>query len=155
MRLMWKICASLLFGLVHFGCVAAQSVEPFSQTTWQLLTVKSKQPALVLFTSVTCVHCPGAIARLAIKRRSIGTQIPLYVVSIDAESSAALLDDAHYAPADRLFLFAGRAQALQFSVNPEWRGMTPYVAFIDGRGGVRFALGEPGDAVWSEWIKAK
>ena len=153
MRLMSKICASLLLVLMQSSFAAPSLVEPFDQTTWRSLISKQQQPALVIFTSVTCIHCPAAIKRLATKRSAIASQIPLVVVSMDAESNAALLQDPHYASADRLFLFRGRSQALQFSVNPEWRGMTPYVGFIDIRGGVRFSLGEPRDALLSEWLR--
>jgi hypothetical protein len=150
---MSKICASLLLVLMQSSFAAPSLVEPFDQTTWRSLISKQQQPALVIFTSVTCIHCPAAIKRLATKRSAIASQIPLVVVSMDGESNAALLQDPHYASADRLFLFRGRSQALQFSVNPEWRGMTPYVGFIDSRGGVRFSLGEPRDALLSEWLR--
>ncbi len=153
MRPMWKICASLLLLLMQSSFAASSFVEPFEQTTWRSLVGKQKQPALVVFTSVTCMHCPAAIKRLASKRSVIAAHVPLYVVSMDAESNAALLEDSHYAPADRLFLFRGRSQVLQFSVNPEWRGMTPYVGFIDSRGGVSFSLGEPKDALLSDWLR--
>ena len=153
MRLMSKIFASLLLLLMQSSFAAPSLVEPFDQSTWRSLTNKQEQPALVIFTSVTCIHCPAAIKRLATKRSAIAPHIPLLVVSMDADSNAVLLQDPHYAPADRLFLFRGRSQALQFSVNPEWRGMTPYVGFIDSRGGVRFSLGEPRDALLSEWLR--
>ena len=153
MRLMSKIFASLLLLLMQSSFAAPSLVEPFDQSTWRSLTNKQEQPALVIFTSVTCIHCPAAIKRLAAKRSAIAPHIPLVVVSMDADSNAVLLQDPHYAPADRLFLFRGRSQALQFSVNPEWRGMTPYVSFIDSRGGVRFSLGEPRDALLSEWLR--
>jgi len=153
MRLMSKIFASLLLLLMQSSFAAPSLVEPFDQSTWRSLTNKQEQPALVIFTSVTCIHCPAAIKRLATKRSAIAPHIPLLVVSMDADSNAVLLQDPHYAPADRLFLFRGRSQALQFSVNPEWRGMTPYVSFIDSRGGVRFSLGEPRDALLSEWLR--
>jgi hypothetical protein len=150
---MSKIFASLLLLLMQSSFAAPSLVEPFDQSTWRSLTNKQEQPGLVIFTSVTCIHCPAAIKRLATKRSAIAPHIPLLVVSMDADSNAVLLQDPHYAPADRLFLFRGRSQALQFSVNPEWRGMTPYVSFIDSRGGVRFSLGEPRDALLSEWLR--
>ena len=153
MRLMSKIFASLLLLLMQSSFAAPSVVEPFDQATWRTLVSKQEQPALVVFTSVTCIHCPAAIKRLAAKRSAIASHIPLIVVSMDAENNAALLQDSHYAPADRLFLFRGRSQVLQYSVNPEWRGMTPYVGFIDSRGGVRFSLGEPKDAVLSDWLR--
>ena len=133
---------------------APAAVESFDKATWAALVRHAKQPAIVVFTSVTCTHCPGAIASLARQRAAKGSATVLLVVSMDADDDALLLRDAHYAPADRLFAFRGNPQALQFSVNPEWRGMTPYVAFIDGRGGARFVLGEPKAPVLDGWLKA-
>jgi hypothetical protein len=54
-----------------------------------------------------------------------------------------------------LFAFRGRAQPLQYAVNPDWRGMTPYIAYVDGKGGVRFVLGEPDERTLAIWLKGK
>lgn len=145
-----------VLALLSGACFAAPAnVEPFDKSTWQSLVQGGGQRAVVIFTSVTCSHCPGAIAHLAAKRSSFsGPRLRLYVVSIDADDELALQRDPHYAPADRLFLFRGNSQVLEFSVNPGWRGMTPYVAFIDGRGGVKFSLGEPKDSVLSDWMNS-
>lgn len=152
MKSMWTICFSLLLGVAQPVMADSAIVERFDQSTWRVLTTKVKQPTLVVFTSVTCAHCPGAIQRLASKRNTLGTQVLLYVVSIDADNATVLQSDPHYASADRLFLFQGSSQNLQFSVNPTWRGMTPYVSFIDQRGVVRFSLGEPKDRLLAEWL---
>jgi hypothetical protein len=130
------------------------SVEAFDKSTWPALVRTARLPAIVVFTSVTCTHCPGAIANIARQRAAKASQVSLMVVSMDADDDAALLRDAHYAPADRLFAFRGHPQALQFAVNPDWRGMTPYVAFIDGKGGAKFVLGEPRTAMLDLWLKA-
>ena len=92
---------------------------------------------------------------VAAKRKAAVSRTRLVVVSIDADDDAALLADPHYAPADRLFAFRGNPQALQFAVNPDWRGMTPYVAYVDGKGGVRFVLGEPDDRTLAVWLQGK
>ncbi len=149
--------AGLVAGWVAFwapSAMAAPAVESFDKATWPALLRTTKQPAIVVFTSVTCTHCPGAIASLARQRAAQASRTPLWVVSMDADDDASLLRDAHYAPADRLYAFRGNPQALQFSVNPDWRGMTPYVAFVDGKGGATFVLGEPKAAVLAGWLKA-
>lgn len=133
---------------------APATVEAFNKATWPALLRTTKQPAIVVFTSVTCTHCPGAIASLARQRTAQTSRTSLWVVSMDADDDASLLQDAHYAPADRLYAFRGNPQALQFAVNPDWRGMTPYVAFFDGKGGVKFVLGEPKAALLDGWLKA-
>lgn len=152
MRFRSTICASLL-ALASFAAAAAPAaVEPFDKSSWPAL-LRSEVPTIVMFTSVSCTHCPGAIARIAAKRKAAASRTRLVVVSIDAEYDAALLADPHYAPADRLFAFRGSSPALQFAVNPDWRGMTPYLAYLGGNGDVKFVLGEPRDSVLSGWLK--
>jgi len=48
----------------------------------------------------------------------------------------------------------GSTPALQYAVNPEWRGMTPYIAYTAGQGDAKFVLGEPKEAVLAEWLRA-
>lgn len=154
MRFRFTIFASLLALAAGSAVAAPAAVEPFDKASWPALVSGKARPAIVVFTSVSCTHCPGAIARLAAKRTAVNPQVKMVVVSMDSEDDAALLRDPHYAPADRLLSFRGHPQALQYSVNPGWRGMTPYVAFIDGKGGVKFVLGEPKESVTAEWLRA-
>ena len=146
------IAAALLLPGVGPATAAPATVENFDKASWGRLLAQEKRPAIVVFSSVTCTHCPGAIARLGAKRAAASSATRLYVVSMDGEDDAALLRDPHYAPADRLFAFRGNPQALQFAVNPDWRGMTPYVAFIDGKGRASFVLGEPKDKALAGWL---
>lgn len=148
----WVVAA--VASLSTTATAAPAAVESFDKATWPALVRNAKQPAIVVFTSVTCTHCPGAIANLAKQRAANGAQLPLLVVAMDADDDTSLLRDAHYVPADRLFAFRGNSQALQFAVNPDWRGMTPYVAFVDGKGGVKFVLGEPKAAVLDGWLRS-
>lgn len=154
MRFRSTIFASLLALVAGSAIATPATVEPFDKATWPALISGKARPAIVVFTSVSCTHCPGAIARLAAKRSSLNPRVNVVVVSTDSEDDAGLLRDPHYAPADRLFSFHGHSQALQYSVNPGWRGMTPYVAFVDGRGRVKFVLGEPKEGVTAEWLRA-
>jgi len=63
----------------------------------------------------------------------------LIVVVMDGMADMDLLNEAHYATADRLFIFsesdapANSIAALQYSINPKWRGITPYVALLGRR----------------------
>ncbi len=154
MKFRSTICASLLALAAGGGAAAPAAVEPFDKSSWPALLAPASRPAIVVFTSVGCTHCPGAIKRLAAQRTAANPRVTLVVVSMDSDDDAALLRDPHYAPADRLLSFRGHPQALQYSVNPGWRGMTPYVAFVDGKGGVKFVLGEPKASVSAEWLKA-
>lgn len=150
-------CAGVLAALAaltNMVLAAPAAVESFDKATWPALVRNARQPAIVVFTSVNCTHCPGAIASLAKQRAVKGSRVLLLVVSMDADDDATLLRDVHYAPADRLFAFRGNPQALQFAVNPDWRGMTPYVAYVDAKGGAKFVLGEPKSAVLESWLNS-
>lgn len=151
------ICTSVLAALLSLASCAVgaapAAVESFDKSSWPAL-LRSELPTIVMFSSVSCTHCPGALARLAAKRRAAASRTRLVVVSVDADDESPLIADPHYAPADRLMMFRGSTPALLYSVNPDWRGMTPYLAYLNGRGEVSFVLGEPKDSVLSAWLKA-
>ena len=132
---------------------APKSVEAFDKTSWNKLVKENARPAIVVFSSVTCTHCPGAIDKIATRLAAAKSRTQLLIVSMDSEDDETLLRDPHYAPAARLFTFNGSAQALQYAVNPDWRGMTPYIAYLDGKRGVRFVMGEPRESVLRAWLK--
>ena len=145
-----------LFALLSVQALAAPSaVEAFDTSAWSALLSDHRQPAIIVFSSAGCTHCPGAIERLAARRATLQSATRLYVVLMDSEDDAVALTSTHHRLADRLFAFHGRTQALQYAVNPDWRGMTPYVAYVDGKGGVRFVLGEPDDRMLQRWLRAK
>lgn len=154
LRNKYQVAAVMLLTL-HTGVMAApKTVENFDKSSWQQLLKQTTAPSIVVFSSVTCTHCPGAIDRIAAGLAAARADARLIVVSIDSEDDAALLHDPHLASVSRLFAFNGSVQALQYAVNPEWHGMTPYIAYLDGKRGVRFVLGEPTKAVLREWIAA-
>ncbi len=145
-----------LFALLSVQALAAPSaVEAFDKSAWSALLSEHRQPAIIVFSSVSCTHCPGAIERLAAHRSASRSVTRLYVVLMDSEDDAAALRSPHHRLAERLFAFRGRAQALQYAVNPDWRGMTPYIAYVDGKGAVRFVLGEPDDRTLRSWLSTK
>ena len=146
---------SLLMLLCAQVFAAPTEVETFDKTTWLALLSGKQQPAMIVFSSVSCTHCPGAIERLAARRAASQSATRLYVVLMDSEDDVAALSSPHHRLADRLFAFRGRAQPLQYAVNPDWRGMTPYIAYIDGKGGARFVLGEPDERTLALWLKSK
>ncbi|CAM8654291.1 hypothetical protein MCEGEM3_00104 [Oxalobacteraceae bacterium] len=146
-------------GLLMLLCTqvfaAPTEVETFDKTTWPALLSHHRQSAMIVFSSVSCTHCPGAIERLAARRAASQSATRLYVVLMDSEDDIAALSSPHHRLADRLFAFRSRAQPIQYAVNPDWRGMTPYIALVDGKGGARFVLGEPDERTLAIWLKSK
>ena len=146
-------------GLLMLLCAqvfaAPTEVEIFDKSTWPALLSGKQQPVMIVFSSVSCTHCPGAIERLAARRAASQSATRLYVVLMDSEDDVAALSSPHHRLADRLFAFRGRAQPIQYAVNPDWRGMTPYIAYVDGKGGARFVLGEPDERTLALWLKSK
>ena len=70
-------------------------------------------------------------------------KIYLSVVVMDGASQLEyLLSTPHYLLADRLFVFDGQSSAIRYGINPSWRGLTPYVALLSGKGEVKYSLGK-------------
>ena len=81
-------------------------------------------------------------------------QIPLIVVVMDGDGQADLLQEPHYQPASRLFVFKGQSAALQYGINPSWRGITPYVALLPRRGETKLVPGKPSELEMENWLDA-
>lgn len=112
-------------------------------------------PAVVVFTATTCAYCPAVIDGLSSAIQRSRVRAPLVAVVTDAtagEDDATLLADAHYRLADRLFAFSGPERTLRYAVNPQWRGITPYVGFVSAGGDVRWVLGAPTEADVQGWV---
>jgi hypothetical protein len=133
--LSWRRRALALVLLVGAGAAGAapRAVEPFDETTWAALQGDKATPSVVVFTTTDCAHCPAVIEQLAVELRQRQLGATLVAVVMDqapGEDDAALLANAHYRGATRLLAFAGPAAALRHQVQPRWRGVTPFVAFI-------------------------
>lgn len=121
----------------------APAIEPFTAERWQQL-LATERPAAVVFSTTDCAYCPAAIDALAKELRASRRRAKLMVVVMDGEGQeAALQADKHYRHADRLYTFQGNPVALRYSVDPHWRGMTPYVAVIARHGDPVFFIGTP------------
>jgi thiol-disulfide isomerase/thioredoxin len=146
-----------LFALLAFPKVQAApaGVEAFDARTWQALRQAVKRPTVVVFSATWCPNCPAVIEDLAQDIRDRHLQAPLLAVVMDVapgESDAGLLRHAHYALTDRLFAFSGQAPALRLTVDPSWRGATPFVAFLAPGKPPRFVTGPPSDADLQAWL---
>lgn len=123
---------------------APHAILPFVADTWRELSLSSRRPMVVVFSTTDCTHCPAVIDSLAASIRASRSAPRLVVVVMDgAGQEQTLRGDPHYRKANALYAFDGDAMALRFRVNPDWRGVTPYVALIPAVGATQFYTGAP------------
>ena len=137
---------------------APRTVEVFDRPAWPALQAGLTAPAIVVFTATYCAHCPAVIAQLARDKRRLQPSAQLIAVVIDAvpgDDDARLLRDPHHHPVDRLFAFQGQAAALRYAVDPSWRGITPYVAFLHPGEAPRWVTGPPSVQDLAAWARKR
>jgi hypothetical protein len=128
--------------LIGARAVAAP-MEDFTATTWSRWQKELPRPAIVVFSTTYCPNCPEVMASLAASVREAGGRVPLIVVIMDPDGRRERAFAAHFRAADRIFAFRGQEAALRFSVDPRWRGVTPYVALFGAQGPPAFVAGQP------------
>lgn len=134
------LCTGLLAAAVPADAMA-RSIEAFGPDTWARWQTSLKRPAIVVFSTTYCPTCPEAFAYLAraIREHRLGAQ--LIAVVMDGDGDPRL--DMHYQEADRLFVFRGQELALRHTVDPRWRGVTPYVGLFGPTGSPALMAGRP------------
>lgn len=138
----------ILFGAlltaVMQALAAPQAVLPFTARTWADLEQAATRPMVVVFSTTDCAHCPKVIDDLADAIGKSHSRIRLVVVVMDgAGKGKALHADPHYRKAKELYVFADDDMKLRYSINRDWRGLTPYVALIPPDGAPSFHVGYP------------
>ena len=133
---------------------AANRIEAFDGQSWQRFQSELPRPSAIVFSTTDCTHCPTTIASIAQQLKQRKTPVPLIVVVMDGEQQPGLLQDPHYRQASRLFVVKGQTAALQYAVNPKWRGITPYVALLPQAGDVKLVLGNPSTPDIESWLTA-
>lgn len=133
---------------------AAPAIETFHAGTWAAQFARPARPAVVVFSTTECVHCPGVIRGLADRLRQYKMRGMLVAVVMDGFTPDELAQHAHYRLADRLMAFEGPLPALRHSVNPAWRGVAPYVAFLLPGLPVDFVVGVPAAERVEAWMAA-
>jgi len=133
---------------------AAPAILPFAAGTWSALEHSPLRPMVVVFATTDCVHCPRVIDSLAAAIRQSRSGVGLVVVVMDgAGQESALRKERHYRKASALYVFDGDAVALRYTVNPDWRGLTPYVALVPAAGATRFHTGAPPPTVVRAFLR--
>lgn len=134
--------------------VATQVSQEFTLQTWEKLVKHTNAASIVVFTTTDCSHCPAVIEYLSqrVKQVKLASQRPaLQVVVMDGLDEPELIKQGHYLLADKLWVFQGNRSALQYSVNPKWRGLTPYVALIAANQ-AEFIIGKPEPEKLSQFL---
>jgi hypothetical protein len=152
LKLYKMVLGALLSCTMLQAQAAASKVETFDKHSWQRLQKELPRPAAIIFSTTDCAHCPAIIANLAEQIKNRKPQIPLVVVVMDGDGQTDLLQEPHYQTASRLFVFNGQTAALQFSVHPNWRGITPYVALLPRLGETKLVLGKPSAIEIDSWL---
>lgn len=134
---------------------APAQVEPFDAKAWQAIQ-SSKQPAVLVFSTTDCAHCPAVFKQVGQQIRQRQLKASLVAVVMDmapGDDDAGLVASQHHHPSDRVMAFAGQPQALRYAVDPAWRGVTPYVVFLSpGQPPVK-VVGPPKVAVVEAWAR--
>ena len=135
---------AVLLALTGGGATAVAPVaEDFTQNTWQQWLKEMPRPAIVVFSTTYCPTCPEVFTYLAQAVRDARNAVPLIAVVMDEEGLDPLRRLKHFGHFDRLFVFRGQEAALRFSINPQWRGATPYVALFGADQAPRMVVGKP------------
>lgn len=145
-RRMRRLVVALCLGVSWAACALAAPIEDFDATTWGQWQKTLPRPAIVVFSTTYCATCPDVMASLAASVKDSGGRVPIVVVIMDADGKRARAHAAHFGVADRIFAFRGQEAALRYSVDPRWRGVTPYVALFGKAGAPTFATGQPSAA---------
>ena len=122
---------------------ASPRLEDFTASTWAQWQKDLPRPAVVVFSTTYCPTCPEVFSDLAASVKKTGSRAPMIAVVMNADGLRELPHLTHYQHADRIFVFRGPEAALRFSVNPQWRGVTPYVALFGPSGPPSLVAGRP------------
>jgi hypothetical protein len=139
-RVVARIFAIMLIAM-SAAALAAPTPERFDGRTWGQLSGAPPRPAIVVFSTTDCAHCPAVIRKLASGKSRYSAD--LFAVVMDGGPSIA--GKTPYRLADRVFVFDGNEQALRYSVNPDWRGVTPYIALLAPGRPVKYLVGPPAE----------
>jgi hypothetical protein len=133
------------------AATAPLTLHAFDAQSWAALQRQLPRPAIVVFTTTDCAHCPAVVEKIDHIRRSRQPQAMLVTVIMDiGPDDADQLESPHYRLADRVMAFDGEAVRLRYAVDPRWIGVTPYIALLaNGAPKPKFVMGAPTGADWA------
>jgi hypothetical protein len=133
------------------AATAPLTLHAFDAQSWAALQRQLPRPAIVVFTTTDCAHCPAVVEKIDQIRRSRQPQAMLVTVIMDiSPDDADQLESPHYRLADRVMAFDGEPVRLRYAVDPRWIGVTPYIALLaNGAAKPKFVMGAPTGADWA------
>ena len=152
-----NLAVALATGAALVCQAAPPEVEAFDVQAWNALLASAGKRTAVVFTTTDCAYCPGVLRQLAdeIRQRKLDATLVAVVMDVaPGQDDARLLDDPHHRDVDRLLAFSGQAAALRHAVNPAWRGVTPYLAFLAKGAAPKWVTGPPSPQAVNEWAAA-
>ena len=159
-RACWRraLVATLLAAAAWPALAAPKQVESFDDPTWASMKSDARATTVVVFTATWCAHCPAVfdqLARAIAQRRLKAELVGVVMDRAPGEDDAALLANAHYRQTTRLFAFDGQAARLRYGVDPQWRGVTPYIVVLAPGRPPRVKVGPPSEAEIAAWNKGR
>jgi thiol-disulfide isomerase/thioredoxin len=148
--------AATLFAAAMAAQAAPAKVEAFGPGTWAATFATVKQPTAVVFSATYCATCPQALLELAaVAKKQPARGVAVVAVVTDAtpgEQDAGLMKKPHYRAATRLFAFDGAEQQLRWTVDPLWRGVTPFIVLLAPGRAPQHVTGTPTEAQLAAWL---
>ncbi len=121
-----------------------QTVKPFTHETWESVLKNGKRPSVWVFTASDCTHCPAVIKQLIEYRKHKKLSFALMVVQTnEGDVKKPVKLKSNIKVGDHLYQFSGQKQRIQYSINPQWRGIVPYVVMLPNQGGIQYTMGLP------------
>jgi thiol-disulfide isomerase/thioredoxin len=150
------VVSGLTLGLSPSARAKPARVESFDIRSWKTLQAAAKTPTAVVFSATWCPNCPAVIEDLGhdIREQPVNARLLAVVTDVaPGENDAGLMRHAHYSLVDRLFAFSGQAPALRYSVDPAWRGATPFVVLLAPNRPPRMVTGPPSETDLQSWLQ--
>jgi len=142
--ILWIVTSVVVLASVFSnGCFAAIPTETFDAGSWKALTSSKQRPMVVVFATTDCMYCPKAIEAISKEIEQRKSKATLVTVVMDGQAHPELLESPHFKLSKRLMVFSGLGPQLQYSVDPRWRGTTPYIAFFNRHGESWNVTGSP------------
>jgi thiol-disulfide isomerase/thioredoxin len=112
---------------------APSAVEAFDVAQWTTLKTQVQRPTVVVFTATYCPSCPAAFEQItrAVAQQRLGLDVVGVVMDrAPGDDDATLLKTPYYQGTQRLMAFDGPAATLRHAVDPQWRGVTPFLVVL-------------------------